>query len=105
MKFRLLASIALFLLAATAVFAASRPTLCKYDILLAFPAGRLAALSAGDVPAEKGFTGRNRRHGAWVESGSQRGARRGVVAAVVACDLDTAVRVFGYMQKNPKAAK
>lgn len=62
----------------------------EYDILRAFPPGRLAALSAGDVPDAKGFTGSNRLHGTWVESGPQRGSCRAVIAAVVAGDLPAA---------------
>jgi hypothetical protein len=64
-----------------------RPALREYDILRAFPPGRLAALSAGDVPDAKGLTGSNRAHGSWVESGAQRGSCRAVIAAVVADDL------------------
>ena len=90
MKIRPLSSVALFLLAAATAFTAQRPALREYDILRAFPPGRLAALSAGDVPDEKGFTGSNHQHGAWVESGPQRGACRGVIAAVVAGDLAAA---------------
>lgn len=67
-----------------------RPALREYDILRAFPPGRLAALSAGDIPDEKGFTGSNHAHGSWVESGPQRGSCRAVIAAVVAGDLAAA---------------
>ena len=59
----------------------------EYDILRAFPAGRLASLSSGDYPDEKGFTGTNRVNGRWLEAGPQRGSCRGVIAAVVADDL------------------
>ncbi|MSU23879.1 MAG: hypothetical protein EXS32_08660 [Opitutus sp.] len=69
---------------------APRPALREYDILRAFPPGRLAALSAGDIPDANGFTGNNRAHGSWIESGPQRGSCRGVIAAVVAGDLAAA---------------
>ncbi len=69
---------------------APRPALREYDILRAFPPGRLAALSAGDIPDANGFTGNNRAHGRWIESGPQRGSCRGVIAAVVAGDLAAA---------------
>ncbi len=91
MKPLLLAAIALTLSAsAFAAAPAVRAPLREYDILRAFPPGRLAALSAGDIPDEKGFTGSNRAHGSWVESGPQRGSCRGVIAAVVAGDLAAA---------------
>jgi len=66
---------------------AARPALREYDVLRAFPPGRLAALSAGDIPDANGLTGNNRAHGRWIESGPQRGSCRGVIAAVVAGDL------------------
>lgn len=69
---------------------APRPALREYDILRAFPLGRLAALSAGDIPDANGFTGNNRAHGSWIESGPQRGSCRGVITAVVAGDLAAA---------------
>jgi len=79
-----------FALAAPAVSAATapaaRPALREYDVLRSFPAGRLSALSAGDMPDAKGLTGSNRAHGSWVESGPQRGSCRAVIAAVVAGD-------------------
>ncbi len=90
MKLGRLFSLSLFLVAAAASLAAPRPALREYDILRAFPPGRLAALSAGDVPDEKGLTGSNHQHGSWVESGPQRGACRAVIAAVVAGDLAAA---------------
>jgi hypothetical protein len=65
--------------------AASRPS--EYEILRAFPPGRLAALSSGDYPDAKGLTGTNRVTGSWLEAGPQRGSCRGVIAAVVAGDL------------------
>jgi hypothetical protein len=79
-------------ISATLGFAAesNRPALRDYDILRAFPPGRLAALSAGDVPDANDFTGNNRAHGKWIESGPQRGSCRGVIAAVVAGDLAAA---------------
>ncbi len=82
----------LLALAAALSFAAdtARPALREYDILRAFPPGRLAALSVGEVPDAHGFTGNNRAHGSWIESGPQRGSCRGVIAAVVAGDLAAA---------------
>ena len=80
-----------FALAAPAVAAATapavRPALREYDVLRAFPAGRLSALGVSDLPDAKGLTGSNRAHGSWVESGPQRGSCRAVIAAVVADDL------------------
>ena len=96
MKHAFLAAL-LVAISATLGFAAesTRPALREYDILRAFPPGRLATLSAGDIPDAHGFTGNNRAHGKWIESGPQRGSCRGVIAAVVAGDLaaaDTAWR-------------
>ncbi|MCK6499897.1 MAG: hypothetical protein L6Q38_10510, partial [Nitrospira sp.] len=62
----------------------------EYDILKAFPPGRLAALSAGDWPNAQGLTGGNRTLGKWLEAGPQRGSCRAVIAAVVAGNLDGA---------------
>lgn len=62
----------------------------EYDVLRAFPPGRFEALSAGDKPDAKGFTGGNRANGFWVEAGPQRGSCRGVIAGVVAGDLAAA---------------
>lgn len=79
--------------AATPTFAATtapHAPLSEYAILCAFPPGRLAALSTGDIPDADGFTGGNHGHGHWVESGPQRGSCRGVIAAVVAGDLTAA---------------
>lgn len=59
----------------------------EYEILRAFPPGRLAALTAGDIPDAHGLTGNNRAHGRWIESGPQRGSCRGLITAVVAGDL------------------
>ncbi len=73
-----------------AASAPARPVLREYDILRAFPAGRLAALSSGDIPDERGLTGSNRQNGSWLEAGAQRGSCRGVIAAVVAGDLAAA---------------
>jgi hypothetical protein len=88
---RLLASLALVLTTpAHAAAPVTRAPLREYDILRAFPPGRLAALSAGDMPDANGFTGSNRAHGKWVESGPQRGSCRAVIAAVVAGDLAAA---------------
>jgi len=79
---------------AAPLFAASSPAptppLREYDILRAFPTGRLAALSAGDKPDAEGFTGSNHAHQYWVESGPQRGSCRAVIAAVIADDLAAA---------------
>ena len=91
MKHTFLAAL-LVAISATLGFAAesTRPALREYDILRAFPPGRLATLSAGDIPDAHGFTGNNRAHGKWIESGPQRGSCRGVIAAVVAGDLAAA---------------
>lgn len=59
----------------------------EYEILRQFPAGRLAALSAGDKPDAQGLTGTNRQNGSWLEAGPQRGGCRGVAIAVVLGDL------------------
>lgn len=59
----------------------------EYEILRKFPAGRLAALSAGDKPDAQGLTGTNRQNGNWLEAGPQRGGCRGVAIAVVLGDL------------------
>lgn len=84
---RFLASLLSGLLLAASALAADRAPLREYDVLRAFPEGRLAILSAGDRPDEKGFTGSNRGNGFWVEVGPQRGSCRGVIAAVVLDDL------------------
>lgn len=73
---------------------AARPVLREYDVLRSFPPERLAALHAGDVPDENGFTGTNRVNGTWLEAGPQRGSCRGVVGAVVAGDLALADRCW-----------
>jgi hypothetical protein len=80
---------ALFFVSCVAALAATptRAPLREYDILRAFPPGRLAALSAGDFPDAKGLTGSNRQNGSWLESGPQRGSCRAVIAAVVADNL------------------
>ncbi len=74
------------------VFAADeRPKpLTEYEVLKAFPPGRLAALHAGDRPDQQGLTGGNRTLGKWLEAGPQRGSCRAVIAAVVAGDLAAA---------------
>ena len=101
MKSLVLAALALPLAApafAAPTAPAPRAPLREYDILRAFPPGRLAALSAGDVPDAKGLTGSNRAHGSWVESGPQRGSCRAVISAVVAGDPQFATAcpaVFG----------
>ncbi|MBL9135469.1 MAG: hypothetical protein JNK85_06355 [Verrucomicrobiales bacterium] len=59
----------------------------EYEILKAFPDGRLAALHAGDWPNAEGLTGGNRTLGKWLEAGPQRGSCRAVIAAVVAGNL------------------
>lgn len=69
---------------------AATPPLREYDVLRAFPAGRLAFLSAGDKPDAQGFTGNNHVNGFWIEAGPQRGSCRAVIAAVVAGDLAAA---------------
>lgn len=66
----------------------------EYDVLRAFPPGRLAALSAGDLPDTNGLAGGNRLMGRWIEAGSQRGSCRAVIAAVVADDLERADRAW-----------
>jgi hypothetical protein len=68
----------------------TRPPLSEYEVLRMFPPGRLAALSAGDMPDAQGLTGSNHVNGSWVEAGPQRGSARGVIAAVVADDLVSA---------------
>lgn len=78
------------LLPTVSAFAAARPHLSEYDVLRSFPPGRLAALSSGDKPDAKGFTGGNRANGFWIEVGPQRGSCRGVIAAVVAGDMTAA---------------
>ena len=52
--------------------AASRPT--EYEVLKAFPPGRLAALHAGDWPDKQGLTGGNRSLGKWLEAREFAGA-------------------------------
>ena len=70
--------------------AAATPRPREYDILRAFPAGRLAALSVNDFPDAKGLGGANRINGSWLEPGPQRGSCRAVIAAVVADNLPAA---------------
>lgn len=82
--------LALSLCAAAIGAAATNAPLREYDVLRAFPPGRLAFLSAGDKPDAQGFNGTNRANKMWVEAGPQRGACRGVIAAVVADDLAAA---------------
>lgn len=72
---------------AASVTAAERGRMNEYEVLRAFPPGRLAVLSAGDRPDAKGFTGGNRGNGFWVEVGPQRGSCRGVIAAVALDNL------------------
>lgn len=78
------------LLIATRGAESPAPTVREYDILRAFPAGRLAALSRSDFPDARGLTGSNRSIGSWVEAGPQRGSCRAVIAAVVADNLRAA---------------
>jgi hypothetical protein len=66
----------------------------EYDVLRAFPPGRLAALTSSDMPDAQGLTGGNRSVGHWLEAGPQRGSCRAVIAAVVAGDLDRADRAW-----------
>ncbi len=81
-----IATLALPLFAADTV----RAPLREFDVLRSFPPGRLAALSANDMPDAKGLTGSNRGNGSWLEAGPQRGSCRAVIAAVVAGDLAAA---------------
>lgn len=62
----------------------------EYEILRSLPAGRFAAITAGDKPDAKGLTGSNHLNGSWLEAGPQRGSCRAVIAAVVAGDLAAA---------------
>lgn len=73
---------------------ADRPAPREYDILRAFPPGRLAALSRGDFPDANALSGTNRVLGRWIEAGPQRGSCRAVIAAVVADDLPAADRAW-----------
>ena len=66
----------------------------EYDVLRSFPPGRLAALTANDMPDAQGLTGGNRGVGKWIEAGAQRGSCRAVIAAVVAGDLERADRAW-----------
>lgn len=84
----------LLTLAAAVAADPARPALREYDILRAFPPGRLAALAAGDMPDAQGLTGSNHLNGSWLESGPQRGSCRGVIAGVVADDLALADRAW-----------
>ena len=58
----------------------------EYEVLRSFPPGRLAVLTANDMPDAQGLTGGNRGVGKWIEAGAQRGSCRAVIAAVVAGD-------------------
>jgi polyhydroxybutyrate depolymerase len=69
-------------------------TLREYDVLRSFPPGRLAALTANDMPDAQGLTGGNRTVGKWIEAGAQRGSCRAVIAAVVAGDLERADKAW-----------
>lgn len=62
----------------------------EYDILRALPAGRFAAITAGDKPDAQGLTGSNHLNGSWLEAGPQRGSCRAVIAGIVADDLAAA---------------
>ena len=66
----------------------------EYEVLRSFPPGRLAALTANDMPDAQGLTGGNRTVGKWIEAGAQRGSCRAVIAAVVADDLERADRAW-----------
>ncbi len=90
----LLAALLFLAAAAAALDAAVRGPISEYDLLRSFPAGRLAYLSAGDVPDAQGLTGSNHLNGAWLEAGPQRGSCRAVIAAVVADDLPAADRAW-----------
>ncbi len=85
-----LVSAGVFLALTVAAGAAPRPKLSEYEVLRAFPPGRLAALSSGDYPDKHGLTGSNRANGSWLEAGPQRGSCRGVIAAVAAGNLAAA---------------
>jgi hypothetical protein len=80
--------------AAGGVSAADLPPRREYDVLKAFPPGRLAYLHRADTPDAAGLTGTNRATGRWLEVGPQRGSCRGVLAAVVAGDLELADRCW-----------
>jgi len=67
-----------------------RPIMREFDILRAFPPGRLAALSRGDFPDAHGLTGSNRSNCSWLEAGPQRGSCRAVIAAVMAGNFTAA---------------
>ncbi len=85
-----LVSAGVFLALTVAAGEAPRPKLSEYEVLRAFPPGRLAALSSGDYPDKHGLTGSNRANGSWLEAGPQRGSCRGVIAAVAAGNLAAA---------------
>lgn len=89
-----LAALTLLVSAAFGADSAPRPAVREYDILRAFPPGRLAALSAGDMPGADGLTGENRKIGKWIEAGTQRGSCRAVIAAVIADDLAAADKAW-----------
>ncbi|HWL16052.1 MAG TPA: hypothetical protein VNR00_10640 [Opitutus sp.] len=72
--------------------AASRAT--EYEVLRAFPSGRLSALTENDYPDARGLTGSNRKNGSWLEAGPQRGSCRALIGAVVAGDLAAADRAW-----------
>ncbi len=74
--------------------AESTAALREYDVLRSFPPGRLAVLTANDMPDAQGLTGGNRGVGKWIEAGAQRGSCRAVLAAVVAGDLERADRAW-----------
>lgn len=84
------ATLALIAASASAADGADGQTRSEYDVLRAFPPGRLAALTANDLPDAKGLTGSNRLNGSWLEAGPQRGSCRAVIGAVVADDLTRA---------------
>ncbi len=81
---------AMFLAASSRSAEAPPSRLREYDVLRAFPAGRLESLSRGDIPDARGLTGSNRANGSWLEAGPQRGSCRGVISAVVAGNMTAA---------------
>ena len=60
----------------------------------AFLPGRLAALTANDMPDAQGLTGGNRTVRMWIEAGAQEGSCQARIAAVVVDDLERADRAW-----------
>jgi len=82
MKMKPLVAILSLLLLAPTGRAASN----EYDLLRQISPARLLSLMA-NVPDAHGFVGANRQAGRWLGAGTQRGACRAVIAAVVVGDL------------------